>query len=121
MGMKECPAVIEMAGAKYWEHEFDSFKAGVYVPDCDKIYEVINFGFKAPYLIVFEEKEQTAGERASFAKKSGLEDIAREKGGSVVFVFPASGDWGSASTDLFKDLIAESKIHQYYRDGMVTF
>ena len=121
MGMKDCPAVVKMAGAKYWEHEFESFKAGVYVPDCDKIFDVINFGFKAPYLIVFEEREQSAEERASLAIKSGLADIAGEKGGSVVFVFPTAGDWDKASPDLFKDLIAESKIHQYYRDGMVTF
>jgi hypothetical protein len=121
MGMKESPSVITMTGAKYWEHEFKNFKAGVYVPDCDKIYDVINFGYKAPYLIVFEEKEQTAEERASLAEKTGLSKIASAKGGSVVFVFPTSGDWDSASPDLFKDLIAESKIHQYYRDGMVTF
>ncbi|MCR4679923.1 MAG: hypothetical protein K5679_14380 [Lachnospiraceae bacterium] len=121
MGMQESPSVITMTGAKYWEHEFKNFKAGVYVPDCDMIYDVINFGYKAPYLIVFEEKEQTAEERASFAEKTGLSKIASAKGGSVVFVFPTSGDWDSASDDLFKDLIAESKIHQYYRDGMVTF
>lgn len=121
MGMKESPEVKTLTGAKYWEHGFESFKAGVYVPDCDKIFEVINFGFKAPYIIVFEEKEQTAEERASFAKRTGLEKIASEKGGSVVFVFPKSGSWDSASPDLFKELIAESKIHQYYKDGMVTF
>ena len=86
MGMKESPSVIAMSGAKYWEHEFKNFKAGVYVPDCDKIYDVINFGYKAPYLIVFEEKEQTAEERASLAEKTGLSKIASAKGGSVVFV-----------------------------------
>ena len=123
MGMNECPKIVELGdGAKYWEHEFKTFKAGVYVPKSAPIFEVINFGYKAPYLIVFEEKEQSAEERASFAESAGFADLAKEKAGSVVFVYPtAKGSWEEASADLFKELIGESKIHQYYKDGVVTF
>lgn len=122
MGMTVCPEVTELkTGEKYWEHEFKTFKAGVLVPRHESLFEVINFGFKAPYLIVFEEEERTAEERRQYAEISGLKLIAASKGGSIVFVRPEAGSWDEASPELFNELIAESKIHQYYRDGIVTF
>ena len=123
MGMKEFPEVRELErGYKYWEHEFKTFKAGVITPLAKDIFNVINFGYKAPYMIVFQEEERTAEERKNFVELTGLNLIANSFAGSVVFVTPtAKGGWDEATDELFKELIAESKIHQYYRDGVVTF
>lgn len=122
MGMKIMPSVTETDKGKYWENSFESFKAKVYVPKSDPIFDIINYGFKAPFLIVFEENENSMEEAISFAETSGLAEVAKEYGSSVVFVYPTcEGGWDKASNGIFADVICESKIHQYYKDGMVTF
>lgn len=118
--MKTMPQLMEMAdGSKIWEHQFDSFYAKVYLPKCDLPTEVINYGFMAPYLLVFEEERQSVAQAKQFADISGLAEIAAGYGSSVVFVSPtAEGGWKDAPKDLFADLISETKISQYYKDGV---
>ena len=122
MGMKEMPAVEKLAdGGVFWKHEYKNFKVKTYVPKSAPITEIVNFGFKAPYLIVFEENELTDNEAVSFAKETKLEEIAANYGSSVVFVSPTSEKgWEDASYDLFPELIAESKINQYYQSGVAN-
>ncbi|MBE5801823.1 MAG: hypothetical protein E7319_05985 [Clostridiales bacterium] len=122
MGMKKMPAIITLAnGAKFWSETFENFKVKVYVPQGDPMAEIVNFGFKAPYLLIFEENEMTNDEAVAFADQRGFTQIAKEYSTSVVFVSPVcEGGWEAAPQDLFVDLIAESRIHQYFRDGVVT-
>lgn len=106
-------------GSKIWENTFDQFEAKVYLPKSDTIADVVNFGFMTPYLLVFEEHKYNFEEAKQFADQSGLSEIARGYGGSVVFIYPTSnGGWSDASEDLFKAIIAETKISQYYQDGV---
>ena len=121
MGMKQRPAVISLpGGSRGWTHTFRTFRALVVVPEADPAAEVINWGFRAPYLLVFDEKQRDLTEAEAFAEERGLTDIARAHASSVVFVQPtAPGGWAEAPADLFQELAAESKIQQYYRDGMV--
>lgn len=121
MGMAIKPQVHTLEnGAKYWEQAFDTFQVKVYVPEAEPIADIVNFGFKAPYLLVFAENNLSREEAVAFAKEKGFEAIAARYSSSVVFVYPtAENGWEGASESLYADLIAESRIAQYYKDGMV--
>ena len=118
--MEKMPEIITQSnGSKYWEHTFSDFEAKVYVPVSAPITEIVNFGFRAPYLLVFEETKQSAEAAMSFADSTGLSSVAASFGGSVVFVFPTcEGGWDNAPEDLFASIISESRISQYYKDGV---
>ena len=122
MGMKEMPSVKDIGnGRKYWENDFGSFKAKVLVETPHPLEGIVNFGYKAPYLIVFEEKDMTSEEVIAYADEKGLSEIARRYSSSVVFIYPNSENgWVDAPSSVFRDVIANSRIHQYYKDGVVT-
>lgn len=122
MGMKEFPQLCTLPGGlKGWSHRFDRFRVHVVVPEGHELADLINFGFLAPYLLVLEETEMSLAEAAVFALEKGFAEAAARYSGSVVFVYPtAPGGWAEADENLFIDLIAESRIHQYYREGVVT-
>ena len=117
--MEHMPEVILFPdGSKHWEHTFETFYSTVYVPVSAPITDIVNFGFRAPYLLVFEENKMTPEEAKHFADTTGLTKIAANFGGSVVFVYPTcDGGWDNASPDLFASIISESRISQYYKDG----
>ncbi len=119
--MKEMPKVILLGdGSKMWGNRFDKFEVKVYIPKCDLPVDVINYGFMTPYLLVFEEEKKTVEGAKQFADESGLSEIAKQYGGSVVFIYPTNeGGWEKAPEDLFASIISETKIGQYYEDGVV--
>ncbi|MBR2925390.1 MAG: hypothetical protein IKC28_10240 [Clostridia bacterium] len=121
MGIKSNISLYQLAGEEVlWTCSFDRFRVKVYVPKGHELSDLINFGFLAPYLLVLEEKEMAIDEAVFFAQQHGFDRIAAQYSTSVVFVYPtAPGGWAEADENLFIDLIAESRIHQYYKDGMV--
>ena len=121
MGMKLMPKVSLLdEGVKTWTHVFERFRITTLVPDPAPLADDINFGFKAPYLIVLEEKEGSPEDALRYARERGLMSLAKRFSTSVVFVYPnAAGGWDAVNERLFIDLVAESRIHQYYRDGIV--
>ncbi|MBR3020083.1 MAG: hypothetical protein IKH57_23930 [Clostridia bacterium] len=120
MAMMERPPVWETTGGKCWEHAFDSFDLKVYVPDNDLDGQTNNYGFRAPLLLVFEEKEQSMEQAVAFARETGLARIAADFDTSVLFVWPrAAGGWAGADQSLYAAVIAEIKMIQVYRDGIV--
>ena len=120
MAMKERPPVRDAAGGKCWEHAFDQFFLKVYVPDSSLDGQINNYGFRAPLLLVFEEERQDMDAAVSFARKSGLAEIAAGADSAVLFVYPsAEGGWAGADESLYASLIAEIKMIQVYRDGIV--
>ena len=122
MAMKNLPEITAVNGGKCWASEdFDTFRVKVYVPACDLPTDIINYGFEAPYLLVFEENERGPEEAVAWSEQCGLAGIAARYGGSVVFVYPEAADgWAGADVTLFQELIENSKIHQYFTDGCVT-
>ena len=120
LDMEKMPQIVVLDdGSKVWENRFEKFEAKVYLPKCDLLTDVINYGFMTPYLLVFEENKHTITEAKKFADESGLAKIAAEYGGSVVFIYPTNeGGWEKAPTDLFSSIISETKISQYYQDGV---
>lgn len=121
MGIMERPSVITLDdGGKYWEHKYEKFYLKAYIPANDIDGQTLNYTFRAPLLLVFEEKKQSMEEAIDFAKKSGLADIAAEVDSSVLFVYPANeGGWKNATVELYQDLIAEVKMDPRYSDGIV--
>ena len=124
MSMKEMPEINLVPGGKAWTHTFEKFKATVYVPENDLMDDVLNYGFIAPYLLIFAEQdysEDFAG-AVDFARKNNFEQIARKYGTSVVYIYPTSANgWKDAAPDLFSEIISNSKIHEFYEDGVVKF
>lgn len=122
MGISVKPDVIPLEnGAKYWSHTFESFTAKVFVPKSTKpLSDIINFGFMAPYLLIFEETNMTMDEEIAFSDENGLTAILENAAGSVVFICPNSENgWKDAKSTLFEDVISESRIAQYYEDGLI--
>lgn len=118
--MKEIPKIIVLAdGSRVWEHTFQTFKVIVYLPMSDYITDVINYAFIAPYLLFFMEEKPDREQVVKFAQENGIDTIAKEYGSSVVFVYPTNaGGWSEADDTLYTELIAETKIGQYYKDGV---
>ena len=119
MPMMERPRVSETAGGKCWEHDFALFHLKAYVPDNSLDGQVNNYGFRAPLLLVFEEREQSMDSAVSFARESGLAAVAAAYDTSVLFIHPSQGGWAEQDEGLYAALISEIKMIQVYRDGIV--
>ena len=77
MGMMTRPAVSTLPdGGKYWENEYEKFYLKAYVPATEIDGQALNYGFRAPLLLVFEEHRQSREEAVAFARERGLADIA---------------------------------------------
>ena len=120
MSMKEMPEMNKIEGGVAWSHDFEKFKATVYVPENDLMDDVLNYGFIAPYLLVFAPSDFSYAEAADFARKNGCEKIAKKFASSVVFIYPRSANgWKDAAPDIFSEILSNSKIHEFYENGVV--
>ena len=120
MAMMERPQVREITGGKCWEHTFEQFELKAYVPDNSLDGQVNNYGFRAPLLLVFEETKQDMDSAVQFARKSGLAKIAADMDTSVLFIHPTKdGGWAAEDESLYAAVIAEIKMIQVYKDGIV--
>lgn len=122
MGVKERPVVSTCVdGGKYFEQEYESFYLKAYVPVSPIRGQIHNYTFRAPLLLVFEEKKQTIEEAIDFAKATGLADIAADNDASVLFIYPTcEGGWKNATEKLYIDVIGEVKMDPVYEDGIVA-
>ncbi len=120
MAMMERPQVKPVEGGVCWEHEFETFTMKVFVPDNDLDGQTNNYGFRAPLLLVLEEDKQDIESAVSFARRTGLSEIAEAYDSSVLFIYPtAEGGWEASGSSLYADVIAEIKMIQVYKDGIV--
>ncbi len=121
MAMMERPDVTTLSdNGKCWEHEYENFYLKVYVPATQIDGEALNYGFRAPLLLVFEETRMSMDEAVSFAKETELAQIASRVDSSVLFVYPKfEGAWKQADESLYASVIAEVKMNPYYKDGIV--
>ena len=75
MSMQQKPTVSLLPdGGKYRTHDFEDFSAMVYVPAGDPSAEVINYGFRAPHLLVFGEPDRSIGDAAGRPGRSFSEN-----------------------------------------------
>lgn len=117
--MDKMPEVMCFSdGSKIWEEEMGSFVVKNYLPKSELPSDIVNFGFRAPYLMIFEEKRMSKEEAKAYADQNGFSEVAKEFAGSVTFFYPLTeGGWENATEQLFIDIIAQSRISQYYEDG----
>ena len=62
-------------GSKMWEKEFEKFRVKVYVPTTELMSDIINYGFLAPYQLVFEEVELSLEEAKEYADTKTVKDL----------------------------------------------
>lgn len=119
MSIKNVPEVQEFNnGDKIWDHTFNTFHAKVYIPKSKLPRDIINFGYSAPYFLIFTDSIFTNENALSYAKTSKLSEIASAYDTSIVFIYPLNeGGWKSAPEGIFEEIIENSKIHQYHKDG----
>ena len=124
MKMEKMPQVKRTENGAFWKNIYEKFEARVYVPNSPLDGDILNYGFNAPYLLVFAEKPFTEEEQVSFARQHGLEKLASDFDSSVVYISPVSEngkicDWKNAAPDILSEIISNSRIHQYHKDGVV--
>lgn len=120
--METLPVVTKLDNNSFiWSHTFNTFEATVYIPTPKEnlFSDIINYGFISPYLLVFSETKLNYEDAIHFSKEKGLDKLASDFASSVVFIYPTSGNWKNASQDIFAEIITNSKIHQYYENGVV--
>ena len=121
--MEKMPEVAKIASGVFWKNTYEKFEAQVYVPETKLQSDILNYGFNAPYLLVFAEKPLSQKEAVLFARAKGLEKLAADFASSVVFISPVQAgklcDWKNAEPDILSEIISNSKIHQYHKDGVV--
>ena len=124
MSMKEMPEMTKVDDGLVWSHTFEKFKTTVYVPANNLMDDVLNYGFIAPYMLIFAPQDFLDDNKklVDFARENGFEKIAKKYATSVVFIYPTSANgWKDAASDLFSEIISNSKIHEFYENGVVKF
>ncbi len=121
MGMMERPAVTKLAdGGVCWEHTFERFQLKAYVPASEIDGEALNYTFRAPLLMILEEKPMTMEEAVAWADANGLRDVAAAADGAVLYIYPTKeGGWAAEDEGLYAAVIAEVKMNPFYQDGIV--
>ncbi len=125
MKMEKMPEIQKTADGSFWKNTYEKFEACVYVPESPLQGDILNYGFNAPYLLVLAEKSFTQAEQVSFAREHGLEKLAAAFDTSVVYISPLDEvskkvcSWKTAAPDILSEIISNSKIHQYHKDGVV--
>ena len=123
MKMVKMPEVTKTENGVFWKNTYEKFEAQVYVPENNLDGDILNYGFIAPYLLVFAPKPLPQDEAISFARSKGLEKLAASFDSSVVFISPLCDgklcDWKNAEPDILSEIISNSRIHQYHKDGVV--
>ena len=119
MKMEKMPEVTRIKEGAFWSNSYEKFDVDVYVPESPLEGDILNYGFMAPYLLIFADKKMTREEEVLFAREKGFEKLASDFDSSVVFITPKTGDWANAAPDILSEIISNSKIHQYHKDGAV--
>lgn len=119
MAMKEKPIARDVTGGRMWENKFEKFYAKVFVPTSASICKIINYGYDAPYFLIFCDALLSDDDAIKVANNCGLAKIAAERDCSVVFINPTNdGGWKNAPDGIYEEIISNTKIHQYYEDGI---
>lgn len=117
--MENMPMIKEFADkSKSYQETCGAAKVVVYTPCVSHLTEVVNFGFRAPFLMVFTEEVVDEDSAKAYAEEYGLDKIAQPFGTGICFIRPASGSFADAKPGLYEDVIANAKIAQYYKDGV---
>ncbi len=120
MAMNERPEVIKLTeGGKYWEHEFEKFYLKAYYPESNIDGQILNYTFRAPLIVIFEEQKMTMENAVEFAESTGLAAIAKKYDSMVLFVYPTNENgWDGADISLYTTFIEQVKNDPRFEDGI---
>ena len=76
MKMEKMPEVTRTNDGAFWNNSYEKFDADIYVPNSPLQGDILNYGFIAPYLLIFADKKLTREEQISFAREHGFEKLA---------------------------------------------
>ena len=106
-------------GTVIHEFELGGFQTFLYMPASDLQTNLINYGFTGPTLAVFPDRKLAFQELASFARETGLLEIARSNGVGIVFMNPRGKDWSSEEPGAYEAMTGNLSIAQNnFRDGL---
>ena len=77
MKMEKMPEVKKTEEGAFWKNTYEKFEARIYVPKSLLQGDILNYGFNAPYLLVFAEKPMDESEQVAFAREHGGEHLAQ--------------------------------------------
>lgn len=117
--MNNKPEIVQFSdGGFAWELSFETFCMKMYVPQSKLPWKIINYGFRAPYLLIFKDDLRDLNAVKEYADKVGFAQIAAGYACGVAVVSPLPGvTWENAPETIYQDVIAQSRISQYYEDG----
>lgn len=117
--MENMPIMKDFSdGSKCYPLDLTESKVLVYTPAVSELDRIVNFAFRAPFLMVFTDRVKSEEEAKKYADECGFSTIAKRFGTAVTFIRPAAGDYENAGEGIFEEVIANSKIAQYYKDGV---
>ncbi|MBQ6560675.1 MAG: hypothetical protein IJL85_07595 [Erysipelotrichaceae bacterium] len=83
----------------------------IYQPEDIMNGNIINYGYSAPLLMVFGEGKMEEEEAVDFICKRGIDRIAQENGGFVVFVNPLK-NWDKEEYGIYETILAKTAVAQ---------
>lgn len=117
--MEQMPVVKEFTdGSKCYALDLEESKVFVYTAGVTELTQVVNFGFRAPFFLVFAEEVKGEEDAKKYADEKGFSEIALRSGTGVTFVCPKSDSFATAKAGIYEEIIANSKIAQYYKDSV---
>ena len=72
MKMEKMPEVKHTEDGAFWKNAYEKFEARIYVPKSTLQGDILNYGFIAPYLLVFADHLFSEDEAVTFAREKGL-------------------------------------------------
>ncbi|MBR0137727.1 MAG: hypothetical protein IJM15_04895 [Erysipelotrichaceae bacterium] len=72
---------------------------------------IINYGYSAPFLLVFGEGKMKPQEAVSFIIEKGIDKIAQKNGGSVIFINPQKS-WDREKEGIYEAVLARTMVGQ---------
>ncbi len=72
---------------------------------------IINYGYSAPFLLVFADGKMKKEDAVSFIREKGIDVIAQNNGGAVVFVNPLKS-WEKEKDGIYEAILARTMVAQ---------
>ena len=83
----------------------------VYQPEDIMHANIINYGYSAPLLIVFADEKMNRDEAVEFICEKGIDKVAQNNGGAVVFVNPVKS-WDKEEYGVYEEVLAQTMVAQ---------
>ncbi len=72
---------------------------------------IINYGYSAPFLLVFADGKMKKEEAVSFIRQRGIDAVAQNNGGAVIFVNPLKS-WEKEKDGIYEAILARTMVGQ---------